>query len=92
MSSAGGGSDRSPGSRRRNTDSNPDRVVCRAAALATSIEQHTDMALARAPEFDVTVESFSAYNRRLEQYFEANDIESTQNVKRRASFSVRLDR
>ena len=44
------------------------------------------MALARAPEFDETVECFSAYSRRLEQYFVANDINASQNVKRRAIF------
>ena len=60
--------------------------MCRTAALATRTGQHVDMALARAPEFDATVESFSAYTRRLEQYFVANDIESSQNVKRRAIF------
>ena len=60
--------------------------MCRTAALATRTGQHVDMALARAPEFDATVESFSAYTRRLEQYFVANDIESSHNVKRRAIF------
>ena len=43
------------------------------------------MALTRAPEFDGAVECFSAYNQRLEQYFVANDIDGSQNVKRRAT-------
>ena len=44
------------------------------------------MALARAPAFDSEVERFSAYTRRLEQYFVANDLGASERVKRRAVF------
>ena len=44
------------------------------------------MALVRAPEYNAETECFSAYTRRLEQYFVANDIDDSQNVKRCAIF------